>query len=269
MGQARVQAKARRSYRPSVEALEALRMLSSMSAGLPTVPVQHDWMAAAPVATDPTPGTSLTVGTTWDAALADSTLNEILGPSTTEADAESISAGLAQLNKYLGRAWSRAGISVQQQDDCTQAVYAALLQSLGRDRFDSLLSEIGQFGIPNILSRETADGPTFFRAIDTIKKRAQRERSFQSLDGIDAAASITANAAGTNHNGADQWRGALLEAMGQTLSTREAQLIHATLQGQTPSEIAAVWGVAPKTISNEKTRAIQKLRTALIADLAD
>ena len=38
---------------------------------------------------------------------------------------------------------------------------------------------------------------------------------------------------------------------------------------QTPAEIALQWGVAPKTVSNEKTRAIQKLREALVADLAD
>jgi DNA-binding CsgD family transcriptional regulator len=40
------------------------------------------------------------------------------------------------------------------------------------------------------------------------------------------------------------------------------------LQGKTPAEIAQQWGVAPKTVSNEKTRVIQKLRDALVTDLA-
>jgi DNA-binding CsgD family transcriptional regulator len=34
--------------------------------------------------------------------------------------------------------------------------------------------------------------------------------------------------------------------------------------GKTPAEIALQWGVAPKTISNEKSRVLQKLREALV-----
>jgi DNA-binding CsgD family transcriptional regulator len=46
-------------------------------------------------------------------------------------------------------------------------------------------------------------------------------------------------------------------------------VIQETLQGRSPAEIAAQWGIAPKTVSNEKTRAFQKLRDFLIADLVD
>ena len=60
-----------------------------------------------------------------------------------------------------------------------------------------------------------------------------------------------------------QQRGALREAIAQSLNPREAALINATLNGETPAGIASQWGVAPKTISNEKTRVIQKLRTVL------
>jgi DNA-binding CsgD family transcriptional regulator len=34
--------------------------------------------------------------------------------------------------------------------------------------------------------------------------------------------------------------------------------------GKTPAEIAVGWGVAAKTVSNEKTRVLQKLRDALM-----
>ena len=74
-------------------------------------------------------------------------------------------------------------------DDCSQAVYMTLLQNLGRLQFDSLMAEIGHAGICDVLSRETAEGLDFFRAVDTVKKRAQRERSFQPLDTIDVVAS--------------------------------------------------------------------------------
>ena len=39
--------------------------------------------------------------------------------------------------------------------------------------------------------------------------------------------------------------------------------------GKTPAEIALRWGVATKTVSNEKTRVMQKLRHVLLAEEAD
>lgn len=158
---------------------------------------------------------------------------------------------------------SCAGLSAQQHDDCTQAVYTTLLQTFGRDRFDQLLAEVGQFGIRDVLSRETADGPDFFRAIDTVKKRAQRERSFQPLDTVETASLNRPD------RSTEDLKSSLQEAILSSLSPREAALIQATLQGETPAEIAQQWGIAPKTVSNEKTRALQKLRDVLSSDMAD
>ena len=168
---------------------------------------------------------------------------------------------MGQLNRYLSRAWFRAGVPTQLHDDSTQAVYVALLQNLGRTRFDNLIGDVGRNGVRNVLSRETDEGPDFFRAIDTVKKRTQRERTYQSLDSIDVAS-------GTPRV---RWIGGgpCEEAMDQSLTPREASLIQDTLMGKTPAEIASAWGVAPKTVSNEKTRVIQKLREALVADLSD
>ena len=54
--------------------------------------------------------------------------------------------------------------------------------------------------------------------------------------------------------------------MARVLGPREAALIDATLAGETPAEIAAQWGVAAKTVSNEKTRVLHKLRAGLLED---
>lgn len=252
--------KKRRSYQPAVEALEALRLLSGAAQALPDLAVERD-VLFTPAPLEPAP--SHLFDAAWDEALGQTHLADILGSSTPEVDSEAVSSGLTQLNRYLSRAWYRAGVAVQMHDDCSQAVFVTLLQNLGRSRFDSLLSEIGQVGIRDVLSRETADGPDFFRAIDTVKKRAQRERSFQPLDSIVAAGSVTAEDAKAD------WRSALQEAIDQSLNPREAALIYATLKGETPAEIASQWGVAPKTVSNEKTRVIQKLRDTLTADVYD
>jgi RNA polymerase sigma factor (sigma-70 family) len=271
-------AKGRRAYAPKVEVLEALRLLSgSASATLPHLVAEHgplDGPPAAPIAiSDP----GVHSGDAWDAALAETQLSELLksAPSTVPAitsgsvtttppSSADVSAGLSQLDRYLNRTWFRAGIPTQQHDDCTQAVYAQLLQVLGRDTFDELAADVGQHGIRDVLSRETAEGPDFFRAIDTVKKRAQREKTFQPLD---SQSDTVAASSDTNPSSAS--RGDLHDAIARRLSPREAALVYETLKGATPAEIAQQWGVAPKTVSNEKTRALQKLREALVSDWTD
>ena len=251
-----IRGKKRRAYRPGVEGLEALRLLSSLVQTPIDVAISHE---ALPVTVEGA-GIAAIPSSTWDAALVASQLDDLFGTARDHTDDGELSAGLAQLDRYLARAWFRAGISPQQHDDCTQAVYTSLLQTFGRDRFDQLLSEVGQFGIRDVLSRETADGPDFFRAIDTVKKRAQRERSFQPLEVVDAALMNRTDSSSTD------LKNTLQEAILSSLSPREAALIQATLQGETPAEIAQQWGIAPKTVSNEKTRALQKLRDVLVSD---
>jgi RNA polymerase sigma factor (sigma-70 family) len=264
----------RRHYRPAVERLEAVRLLSSATqahavAGLAA---HHDVLAdpdqhAVPPGMDK-PAVS---SATWDAALVETELSEILksatsAPSVTEpapqtspvvSDAAAIESGLVQLNKYLARAWYRAGISAQLHDDSSQAVYTTLLQNLGRQQFDALLADVGHSSVKDVLSRETADGADFFRAVDMVKKRAQRQRVYHSIDSVDVPAAARDQTVGAAR------REALREAIAQALSPREAALIQDTLMGKTPAEIAVQLGVAPKTVSNEKTRVIQKLRAAL------
>ncbi len=265
--------KSRRSYRPTVEALEALRLFSGAVPTLPDVPAEHAFLPefdTVPVDSIATESPFEDVEAAWDTALGQTRLADLLDPaledSATSAEIsvrpEAISAGLSQLDRYLSRTWARSGIGPSKYDDCTQAVYLTLLQNLGRGGFDRLVGEVGQDGIKEVLSRETAEGPDFFRAIDTIKKRAQRERSFQPLDSVFEPPSQTS----LTHF---DWKSTIQEAIDRTLNPREAALIQATLSGETPAEIAEQWGVAPKTVSNEKSRAFQKLREFLVADLID
>src|SRR5262249_16879581 len=155
--------------------------------------------------------------------LSQSHLADILGPAYASApasssvaqshhvvaDSKDVEAGMAQMNRYLSRAWFRAGVPLQMHDDCSQPVYSSLLPNLGRQQCDQLMGDVGRLGIREVLSRETSDGPDFFRAIDTVKKRAQRERTFQPLDTIDVAA------ASPGEDALSLWRGALQEAIDQ------------------------------------------------------
>jgi RNA polymerase sigma factor (sigma-70 family) len=246
----------RRSYQPSVEALDALRLLSAAVQGLPDLAIEQNLVPGEGLIGEPTPGS---LDATWDVALLETRLADLLGPARSPADAEAIASGLSQLNRYLSRAWYRAGIPEGRHEDCSQAVYLTLLENLERDRFDTLVGDIGNLGIRDVVNRDTERGPAFFRTVDTVKKRAQRERTYQPLDLYEGLASP----------GDDEAQGlrreALREAIDGSLTPREADLICATLDGKTPAEIAAEWGVTPKTVSNEKCRVIQKLRE-LLAD---
>jgi DNA-binding CsgD family transcriptional regulator len=250
--------------------MEALRLLSSAATTtFPGVAAEHNVLAehgvGAGALIDSLPSVS---GETWDAALLQTRLADLLSgagtapvsafTSKSPSDSATLSAGLAQLNKYLSRAWFRAGIPVQMHEDCSQAVYTTMLQQHGRGQFDAMISDVGRSGIKDVFSRETNEGLDFFRAVDMIKKRALRERAYQSLDVVDVPAS-------SRNSETKAWSDALREAIDHSLSPREASLINETLMGKTPAEIALHWGVAPKTVSNEKTRVLQKLREVLLA----
>jgi RNA polymerase sigma factor (sigma-70 family) len=252
-------------------------MLSAAQAHLlPGMVAERD-LLADPTHDALTPGSDAVVpsvsSAAWDAALGHTRLADLLAESaahpspaspsapaasTQPADPAAIQSGLTQLDKYLNRAWYRAGIPAQLHDDSSQAVYATLLQNLGRQRFDALVSDVGQSGIRDVFTRETSDGIAFFRAVDMVKKRAQREKVHQSLENVDVLSRPDSQQASAS------LRAALQDAISQSLNPREAALIHDTLMGKTPAEIALQWGVAPKTISNEKSRVLQKLREALV-----
>lgn len=243
----------RRTYRPGLESLEALRLFSGATAVMPAAvaPLEVEAPATAPVddsLRDAHPSA-------WDAALGSSRVADLLGHGSAVAD-ESSHRGVLQIQKYLTRAWTRAGIAPQVHDDSTQAVFLTLLQQYGTIGFDRLMGDVGNYGIREVFNRETAEGPDFFRAVDTVKKRAQRLKTAAPIDAVGEVAA-------PSDSDRQLWRDAIEQAIERDLNPREADLIRATMRGESPMEIAQQWGLTPKTVSNEKTRAFQKLRASL------
>lgn len=252
--------KAKREYRPEVEGLEALRLFHAAVPSLPGVVADHAGDLAAGASTWPI-GVSLASDTlAWDTVL-EGTVADLIGPGEISvSDPVSLKSGLGQLDRYLGRAWARAAVPESKRDDCTQAVYVSMIESMGRPAFDRMLTDIGRYGVKDVLNKESAQGPDFFRAVDAVKKRAQRERTFTSMD--------ESRLEPPARSGSDDWSRSLHEGITRVLTPREAELIQSTLAGDSPSDIADRWGVAAKTVSNEKTRALSKLREFLTSDSA-
>ncbi|WP_409999935.1 helix-turn-helix transcriptional regulator [Planctomyces sp. SH-PL62] len=254
--------------------MEALRLLSGVAhaAAMPALAAEHQALLDAPPASSPTLDHAGVSGDAWDAALLDSRLDGLLSDLwatgrvepevVAPLDERAMASGLNQLDRYLTRSWQRAGLPPQSYEDSSQAVYATLLQQFGRPQFDAMLQDVGRWGVKEVFTKETAEGVDFFRAVDMVKKRVQRERVHQPIDDVAAASAL-------DDADAQAWRDALREAIDRSLTPREASLIQESLMGRTPAEIAHHWGLAPKTISNEKTRVLNKLREVLQPQLAD
>lgn len=271
--------KRRHAYQPEVEGLEALRFLNGAVSPPPSAaevaPIAPGLVADLETSA---PAAELAVGAgmgalalggahaAWDAALEQAQLGDwfetllVEGGEAPRGAADSavdpaLRGGVENLARYLSTAWRRAGIPPQKFDDCSQAVFMTLLEHYGRERFDDLVREVPGKGIPEVFRPETEHGKEFYRAIDAAKKRAQRERSLASLDAPEEGYGLSTPA--------DEWgeaRADLREAITRVLNPREADLIQSLLAGEDASEIAERWGVAPKTVLNEKSRVLQKLR---------
>lgn len=218
--------------------------------------------------TDQTVASASNLIDAWDAALADQ-VDSASAQDTALADAYSDSMALSGYNRmerYLNRAWQKAGIEPPQDEDCTQSVYMVLLERWGRNQFDSLATTVGRSGLGSLVSRETPTGLDFLRALDQVKKQAQRQMSRATFVMGDSTGSATDRMASAPDQVA---MGRDLENLIQTsLDPRESELIQSTIQGDTPAEIAARWGVSSKTVSNVKSEAISKLKVTL-ADRLD
>lgn len=272
-GKANKPRRSRHRYQPDMESMDSLCLLnaafpsldSAIEPGSVFVP-QPTWSAPSTnSAILPAAGieTAAPLIDAWDAAIADrdkSTTSKDL--AAADAYSESLSQmGYDRMERYLNRAWQKAGIEPPQDEDCTQSVYMVLLERWGRDQFEGLASSVGRNGLSTLVSRDTPVGQDFLRALDQIKKQTQRQMS-RSTFSMNESNSSTPD---RNSLAPDEVAiGRDLESIIEnSLQPREAELIRYTIEGDSPSDIAARWGVTPKTVSNVKSEAISKLRVTL------
>jgi RNA polymerase sigma factor (sigma-70 family) len=157
------------------------------------------------------------------------------------ASAQDISGQAIQdISRYCTACWRNARLPLDRWSDCTQEVLRRLLERLEPRAWDQ------------VLSREGAERKEFIRAIDAVKKRTQRERQQSPLleDGVaDARENLAMR----------EDRDAFRQAA-QTLSLRQQKILQMTCEGWSIGEIADELTTTAERVSDEKYKAIQKLR---------
>jgi RNA polymerase sigma factor (sigma-70 family) len=146
------------------------------------------------------------------------------------------------LSRYCTACWRNARIQPDRWEDCTQEVLTRLLERVEPRKWERLLSSEGE---------ERAE---FVRAIDAVKKRTQRARRPASLAG-DVADHRT-----ETRDHVEEQRQALLHLARNHLSPRQERIVRHTLDGWTVQQIADQMELPAARVSDEKYKAIQKLR---------
>jgi RNA polymerase sigma factor (sigma-70 family) len=148
---------------------------------------------------------------------------------------------IADLTKYCTVCWRNARLPADRWEDCTQQVFTRLLERV----------ELWKWA--DILGSEGEERKECLRAIDAVKKRTQRDRKYAGL--TPDAADWRADA------GLRDDREAVAAAAGRVLSDRQRRIVELTAGGWAVPEIAAELGTTAERVSDEKYKAIRKLRT--------
>jgi RNA polymerase sigma factor (sigma-70 family) len=108
-----------------------------------------------------------------------------------------------------------------------------------------------------VLSQESEERREFLRAIDTVKKRTQRAHRPASLD------AEVADGRGARGEEIDAIRQTVLQEAEKSLSPRQTKIVQLTLDGWSVAEIADELALPASRVSDEKYKAIGRLRESL------
>jgi RNA polymerase sigma factor (sigma-70 family) len=150
------------------------------------------------------------------------------------------------ISRYCTVCWRNAHLPPDTWGDCTQEVFRRLLQRVDPNAWRTALKGEGD------------ERREFLRAIDAVKKRTQRgcKRSTQLVgvvsDGRDPQAQQRA-----------QDRAAVDQAASQLLSERQQKILQMSFEGWSVHDIATQLALSPERVSDEKYKAVRKLRTHL------
>jgi RNA polymerase sigma factor (sigma-70 family) len=159
---------------------------------------------------------------------------------------EATARAVSDISRYCTACWRNARLHPDCWTDCTQEVFCRLLQRLDPDAWTQVLATEGD------------ERRELIRAIDTVKKRTQRRRTWSSgmVEGVADRRDVHARRL------ADE-REAVRESAAAVLSPRQRRIVQLSFEGWSVHDIAAELRLPAERISDEKYKAIHKLRAHL------
>ncbi len=174
----------------------------------------------------------------------------VLGTALSAMGGEALAgdAGPRALNdigRYCTSCWRNARLPADSWGDCTQEVFRRLLERVPASRWGHALTAEGD------------ERREFLRAIDAVKKRTQRAK--RHGDGVDLAADPRTESDGAR----SEDREAVERAAERLLSERQQGILRLSFEGHSVNEIGERLGLPAQRVSDEKYKAIRKLRAHL------
>lgn len=167
-----------------------------------------------------------------------------MGPDASVDASEISPRAITNISRYCTVCWRNARLPEDQWQDCTQEVLCRLLRNLPAKSWDQ------------VLTHESEERREFVRAIDAVKKRHQRSRWRSAV-----SPEFLADARDEEHRNRNEEREALRTAAERVLSPRQQAILERISDGHNVSDIASELSISPERVSDEKYKAIQKLRT--------
>jgi RNA polymerase sigma factor (sigma-70 family) len=174
----------------------------------------------------------------------------VLGTALSAFGADHVPAqapvqAVQDIGRYCTSCWRNARLPADAWGDCTQEVYKRLLERVPSERWDLALQADGE------------EHREFLRAIDAVKKRSQRARRYAgSVEGA-------ADPRSTSEQGLAEDRETVRLAAQQLLSPRQQRILQLSFEGWSVPEIGKELSLTVERVSDEKYKAVRKLRSHL------
>jgi RNA polymerase sigma factor (sigma-70 family) len=152
---------------------------------------------------------------------------------------------VADIGRYCTSCWRNARLPVDAWGDCTQDVLTRMLERVPTARWELALQADGE------------ERRELFRAIDAVKKRTQRARRYSGA--VESAPD--GRSAGEQKLAED--RETVRLAARQLLSPRQQRILQLSFEGWSVHEIGAELALPVESVSDEKYKAVRKLRAHL------
>ncbi|MGL4554506.1 MAG: sigma-70 family RNA polymerase sigma factor [Gemmataceae bacterium] len=146
------------------------------------------------------------------------------------------------IGRYCTTCWKNARLPADRWGDCTQEVFRRLLERVPPANWVKALKVEGD------------ERREFLRAIDAVKKRTQRAK--RHGDGVELAADPRGD--GERERAED--RELVDRAARALLSDRQQQILALSFDGHTAQDIGTALAIPVERVSDEKYKAIRKLR---------